>query len=209
MLFIIVVCITVRVMEFLNLQCWVHYWFNWPANNLYFVLFTFFTVWAGFSLQAVETTYSKLLNKIPSDNSSLWDRNNKTHCLAVVKRDIHHVGAWQQWLVGVLFWLNTEPIKCYSLTSYTERDSNNPLDQSKVLSKLLRLFFYHLCSHYSITVEKGHEGWEYRNVCDMTQRLCAEFGVSVKWAAGKPPQIRDCNLVTSCSALYKGYLVKL
>lgn len=141
MLFIIVVCITVRVMEFLNLQCRVHYWFNWPANNLYFVLFTFFTVWAGFSLQAVETTYSKLLNKIPSDNSSLWDRNNKTHCLAVVKRDIHHVGAWQQWLVGVLFWLNTEPIKCYSLTSYTERDSNNPLDQSKVLSKLLRLFF--------------------------------------------------------------------
>lgn len=193
-------------MEFLNLQCRVHYWFNWPANNLYFVLFTFFTVWAAFSVQAVETTYSKLLNKIPSDNSSLWDRNNKTHCLAVVKRDIHHVGAWQQWLVGVLFWLNTEPIKCYSLTSYTERDSNNPLNQSKVLSKLLRWFFI---ISALITQSQWRKDMKDGIQKCVWQRLRAEFSVSVKWAAGKPPQIRDCNFVTSCSALYKGYLVKL
>ena len=193
-------------MEFLNLQCRVHYWFNWPANNLYFVLFTFFTVWVAFSVQAVETTYSKLLNKIPSDNSSLWDRNNKTHCLAVVKRDIHHVGAWQQWLVGVLFWLNTEPIKCYSLTSYTERDSNNPLNQSKVLSKLLRLFFI---ISALITQSQWRKDMKDGIQKCVWQRLRAEFSVSVKWAAGKPPQIRDCNFVTSCSALYKGYLVKL
>lgn len=43
-------------------------------------------------VQPPQTTISQLFNKIPSDNSPLWDGNNKTHCLAVVKGDIHLFG---------------------------------------------------------------------------------------------------------------------
>lgn len=189
-------------MEVLNFQPWVHYWFNLAANNWYFV---FFNISHSSQCKGLfGAGYTELLNEIPSDNSSLWDRNNKTHCLAVVKWDIHHVGAWQQWLAGALFWLNSKPIKCYSLTLYTECDFNNPLNQVRFLSQLLRLFLFIV---FALITQwtKGHERWDKEMcvTCDMDSRP------SAKWAAWRPPQIQDCNYVTSCSALHKGCLVQV
>lgn len=120
-------------------------------------------------VQPIQTTISQLLNKIPSDNSPLWDRNNKTHCLAVVKGDIHlFLGAWQQWVAGALFWLNSKPIKCYSRSLLQpECDFNNPLNQSKFSPQLL-FFILSFCSYYSFTVEKGK--WKINVTCDEDSR---------------------------------------
>lgn len=72
----------------------------------------------------------------------------------MVNGDIHHFAAWQQWLAAALFWLNSKPIKCYSLSSYTEYDFNNPLNHSKFLSQPLGLVLLSFCSHDSITAEE-------------------------------------------------------
>lgn len=146
------------------------------------------------------------LNEIPSDNSPLWDRHNKTHCLAVVKGDVH------------LFWSLTADSSCCVILIkqqtnkmprpsllQPECDFDNLLNQSNVLSQLLRLLFIlSFCSYYSITTEKGK-----KDKCETWQRFQADF-IHQSRATQEALQIQGCNcfaqrlpgqIITCCTSM--------
>lgn len=102
-----------------------------------FVLFFFCSRYR----QAIQSRRGKK-KKNTLRRSPLWDRNNKAHCLALVKGDIHlFLGGWQQWVAGALLWLNSKPIKMLQpLLQQPECGFNNSLNQSYFFAPPLRLF---------------------------------------------------------------------
>lgn len=134
--------------------------------------------------------YRPALNEIPSDNSPLWEGHNKTRCLAVVRGDVHLFGSLtaESSCCVILIKQQTNKMPRPSLLQ-PECDVDNLLNQSNVLSQLLRLFFIlSFCSYYSITAEKGK-----KDKCDTWQRFQADLAPSVKRATQEALQIHGCN----------------